>query len=387
MSTIASRALAARTYFLRNPRRVIPITLVIALVVALEIAVITPTNVFEKTAEAYIRPLESLTIVTALTRHDIDDDLSRVLDENPHMERRTKAKMLWIDTPAIIGELASPLLALTPDDREDLMRRLGLHLVAGAMPKEGAPGAVLHVDLARARGMSLGDEFGRIVNPDDSTPGRFVLVGLLDGGPRLGIVDFAYASIPDFVLARRPAFQVVYAKTGEKEESDRYLREAKDDEGHALFRVVDEQWARRLTAKNLRNLPLVIGFITAAAAVIVAFVVMLISVIGFQSRTDEFALFLAVGHRRARLIRKLATETTWTACCGWIGGVLLGLAIVWGYDRLLLRPRALVMEVVDPAPLLYSVLTPVLSALASAAALAARLRRMDPVAVIQRRGA
>jgi hypothetical protein len=45
------------------------------------------------------------------------------------------------------------------------------------------------------------------------------------------------------------------------------------------------------------------------------------------------------------------------------------------------------MEVVDPAPLLYSVLTPVLSALASAAALAARLRRMDPVAVIQRRGA
>ena len=62
MSGIAARALAARTTFLRNPRRVLPIAGVIALVTALEIAVITPTNVFEKTAEVYIRPLEAMTI-------------------------------------------------------------------------------------------------------------------------------------------------------------------------------------------------------------------------------------------------------------------------------------------------------------------------------------
>lgn len=386
MSAYADRALSARTYFLRNPRRVVPIALVIALVVALEIAVITPTNVFERTADEYIRPLESLTIVTALTRMDFDEELSQVLDANPHMDRRIKAKMLWIDTPAIIGELSSPLLALETADREDLMRRLGLRLAEGRMPAEGSAEAVLHADLARARGMKLGDEFGRIVNPDDATPGRFVLVGELEGGPRLGLVDLAYASIPDFVLARRPAFEVIYAKAGEKAASDAYLRAAKNGEGRALFRVVDEAWARDVTAKNLKNLPLVVGFITAINAVIVAFVVMLISVIGFQARTDEFALFLAVGHRRGRLVRKLAGETALTAVVGWVGGVVLGLVIVWAYDRVLLRPRAIVMDVVDVRPLLYSTVTPLLSAVASALALAHRLRTMDPVTVIQRRG-
>ncbi len=382
----AARCLAARTYLLRNPRRVLPVALVQALVTALLVAVITPTNLFERTAETYTRPLEFLTIVTPQLRHDFDEDLLARLDANPHLEKRLQAKMLWIDTPSILGDLSSPLLALKTSDQEELLERMGLRLTRGHLPRPGSPGAALHVDILKARGIDLGAEFGRMVNRDDHTPGRFEVVGALEGGPRVGILDLGYASIPDFVLARLPAFQVIYARDGEKEESDRYLREETSDAGNQVFRVVDESWARALMRRNLKSLPLFIGFITGAVAVIVALVTSLLSVIAFQARTDEFALYLAVGHRRARLVRKLCVETTAIALLGWAVGLGLGVAVVATYDALVLAPKALVMDVIDPRPFVFSLMVPVLSALVSTVAVAVKLHRMDPVAVIQRRG-
>ena len=110
------RALGALTYLLRNPRRVLPVAAIIALVTTLEVAAITPTNAFEATAETYIRPLEYLTIVTPLRRSDFDEELTHLLDANEHMERRLEAKMLWFHTPGIVGELSSPLMALARED-------------------------------------------------------------------------------------------------------------------------------------------------------------------------------------------------------------------------------------------------------------------------------
>ena len=381
-----ARCLAARTYLLRSPRRVLPVALVQALVTALLVAVITPTNLFERTAETYIRPLEHFTIVTPQLTNAFDEDLVARLDANPHLEKRLQAKMLWIDTPSILGELSSPLLALKTADQEELLERMGLRLYRGQLPRPGSPGATLHGDILRARGLEIGDEFGRIVNRDDQTPGRFEVVGVLEGGPRVGILDFGYASIPDFVLARQPAFQVIYARAGEKAESDRYLRDEKNDAGNQVFRVVDEAWARALMRRNLKSLPLFIGFITGAVAVIVALVTALLNVIAFQARTDEFALYLAVGHRRGRLVRKLFLETTATALLGWAVGLAVGVAVVATWDALVLAPKALVMDVIDLRPFLFSLMVPVLSAVVSTVAVAVKLHHMDPVTVIQRRG-
>lgn len=364
----------------------LPVALIQALVTALLVAVITPTNLFERTAETYIRPLEHFTIVTPQLTNAFDDALMARLDANPHMEKRLKAKMLWIDTPSILGELSSPLLALAPSDQEELLERLGLRLDRGKLPSPGSPGATLHGDILRARGLEIGDEFGRIVNRDDRTPGRFEVVGVLEGGPRVGVLDLGYASIPDFVLARQPAFQVIYGRAGEKAESDAYLRDATNEAGNKVFRVVDEAWARTLMRRNLKSLPLFVGFITGAVAVIVALVTSLLNVIAFQARTDEFALYLAVGHRRGRLVRKLFAETTATALLGWVAGLALGVGVVAVYDALVLAPKALVMDVIDPRPFLFSLMVPVLSALVSTVALAVKLHRMDPVTVIQRRG-
>jgi hypothetical protein len=388
MRAAAPKSLSAWTYLRRNPRRVVPVALVQALVTALLLTMITPTNIFDTTNKAYVRVLETFTIVTPRIRSDFDDDLLALLDANPAQERRVRAKVFWMQTPMIVGEAYVPLVAIDEDVQAEFQQRIGNRLVRGKLPAKGTDEAAIHTTILRARGLQIGDTFGQLVNEDDGTPGKFTIVGEIDGDSRLGVVDLDYASNPFYVLARRESFQVVYAKPGRKAESDAYLHEAKPEGAKdPAFRVVDEAYVRRKVEKLLKNLPLLIGFLTGAVALIVALVTALLNVIAFQARVDEFGLYLAVGHRRSRLTRKLALETGITSTLGWLAGLGLGYATLAIYRSVALEPKGILMDLADARALLFSLAVPVLSAAVSATVLTIRLHRMDPVAVIQRRGA
>lgn len=381
------RPLSAWVYLRRNPRRVLPILAIQALVTALLVAIITPTNAFRATSETYLRALDYLTTVTPARRKDFDHELLARLDENEAMLKRLPAKTFMMHTPMIVGRGVAPLLAIEKPHQEELVARVGMRLVRGRLPAARTPEAAIHESVLRARGMDIGDEFGRFVDPNDDTPGKFEVVGVLSGDVRLGLVDFEWCNTPFSVQARTDAYQIVYAKKGQKAASDDFLRSIEDESGNALLRVYDARLARSKLDEHLENLGLIIGFITIAVAVVVALVTALLSVIAFQSRLEEFGLLLALGHRRRTLVRKLFVETSVVAVVGWIAGLALGLGLLVLYRDGVLAPKAIDMHVVDPLPIALSLSVPVLSMCISALALFHRLRRMDAVAVLQRRGA
>lgn len=378
--------LAPALFLRRNPRRVLPVFGIQLLVTTLMVAIVTSVNAFEATSEAYLEPLRHFTIVAPRHRVGLDEELETLLDGNPAMAQRVQAKTLWMRTPMLIGEGRAPLLALPPDAQRPFMQRLGVRLADGQLPEPGTDGAAVHEAVLRARGMRLGDTFGQNVNADDVVLDKFTVVGVLEGGSRIGLVDLAYTSRPGSVLARLPPFEVVYAAPGRKGHSDDWLRAAETPDGARAFRVFDEAFLRERTERSMENLPLLLGFITISIACVVAFVTALLNLIGFQGRVDEFGIYLAVGHRRGPLVKKLALEAGLVAFAGWLVGVGLGLLVLVAFKAIWLEPKGILLWVVDPRPIGYSFSVPVLSAAVSAVALARRLGRMDPVAIIQRRG-
>lgn|GEM_PF-1350554 len=384
---VASAPLSARVYLARNLRRVAPVLSIQALVTCLLVAAITPTNAFEATTQAYTAAMEAITIVTPRERPILDRTLTGLLDANPSQERRQAAKMFWIRTPMIVGEAGAPLLLLDVKEHAALLERVGCRLVEGRMPEPGSAGAVVHEAVLKARGWALGTLFGEEVDRLDGTPGRFEVVGVLAGRARLALGDLSRASQPDSIYARQLPFEVIYAKPGRKEASDAYLEAAKLPSGGAAFRVVNDDLVRARIERAIVNLPLVLTFITAAVAIVVALVTALLNILLFHARLDELALLLAVGHPRRRLVRKLAAESALVALLGWAAGLALGLVVVSIYRALVLEPRGILMHLLDARPLLFSLAVPVLSTLVGSTALRLKLARMDPVAVIQRRGA
>ncbi len=379
-------SLSPWVYVRRNLRRVLPVLAIQALVTYLLVVIITPTNSFETTGVSTLRAFDFFTVVTPQRRATFEDDLLELLDATPGLEKRVEARAFWMRTPMIIGNSYAPLMALTDEVRDEFCRRLGLSLVEGIYPEKDTNGVAVHRAVLKARNLSLGDEFGRLVDETHAAPGRFKIVGVLDGETRLGIADFTFAARPRFVLSRRPPFQLVYAPSGDLAACSESLRQAKVD-GDAAFRVIDAKYVRQRMDNILRNVPLILGFIVGSVAILVALMTSLLTLISFQLRVDEFGLLLAVGHRRGALVRKLAFESGVVALVGWAIGLALGLLTVWLYNRLALEPRGVLMQVVDPRPILLSLAVPLLATGVSAFMLARRLRSMDPVSVLQRRGA
>lgn len=381
------RALAARTWLRRNPRAAGLLLGVQALVTSLFVLVITPTSAFRATSERHARTLDAFTIVAPRSRPVLDDDLAALLDANPAQGGRIPARVYWLRTPMIVGEGEAPLLALDAAAQPAFLARVGLRLVRGRLPAPGTAEAAVHETLLSARGLGLGDAFGQDVAREEGVPGRFTVVGALAGEAFLGVLDLAYASRPASVFVRRPPIELVWARPGRKAESDAWLHAARDAGGEPAFRVVDAAFARAEIDRLLANLPLLLGFVTGAVALVVAWIVSLLSVIAFHLRRDEFALYLALGHARGRLARKLARESFAVAALAWGAGLGLGLGGVALYAAGWLAPKGIVVDLLDPGALLCSLLVPACSTLGAAFALVRELRRMDPVAVLQRRGA
>jgi ABC-type antimicrobial peptide transport system permease subunit len=193
--------------------------------------------------------------------------------------------------------------------------------------------------------------------------------------------------MPTFVLSRIESFQIVYAKPGRKAESDAYLNAAKDEAGRPALRVWDEAFWRKRTEKMLENLPTILNAVVGSISVIVALVVVLLALIAFQARSDEFALLLAVGITRRRLAGKVLLEHLLCAAGALVLGLGLGYGFLAWWDVAVLAPKAILIDFFAPYPLALAATLPLVAAAASAAILTLRLRRMDPVAILQRRNA
>jgi putative ABC transport system permease protein len=279
------------------------------------------------------------------------------------------------------------LCALREGDREEYLRRVGVRLVEGALPATGSDGAAIHRDVAKARSLRIGSRFGRLADPKDQTPGSFTVTGIVDGPSRVGVVDLDYTKAPKFVLAQIPPLRIVYAKEGRKRACDAALNAAKDPDGNLAFRVWDEAFFRQRTEELLANVPLILNAIVGAITVIISIVVVLLAVIAFQARADEFGLLLAVGLSRRRLVRKVVVESLLAAVAAWALGLGIGYGFVALYERLVLAPKAIRIDLFGTYPILLASALPFVASAVSALVLARRLARLDPVAILQRRNA
>ena len=94
-----------------------------------------------------------------------------------------------------------------------------------------------------------------------------------------------------------------------------------------------------------------------------------------------------MGRRRRRVVGKIALETLGAAVAAWALGLGLGFAFLLAYQRLVLEPKAILIRLLDAYPIELASALPLIAAATSVLVLAWRVRRMDPVAVIQRRNA
>jgi len=370
------------TYGRRNFRKILPAVIILTFVVMLVVVILSTIAGLKDSSLVFTREFDEWSLVFPKRDSRLPKALIAEIAAHPSVDRVIDSRNCWVRLRTLIGPIPFNLRAARREEMEYLMTRVAARLKEGALPKAGTSEVALHENLMKANGWTLGREFGMEVDEEDWMPGRFRIVGILEGPTPLGLCSFEYLNNPLQYAFSAKLWErvVVVSKPGRIAELNAFLRGLKDAKIYDKTRSVDD------VSQGFDRILLVFRFISITLIIVVSLVVGLINNIFFAQRIDEFAILLAIGHTKRRLFRMVVGETALMMTLSWALGLALGYAVFGAFRGIVLLPRGIPIPFWHLGPLLVSAALPAVAQGFAVVTVIGRLRRLDPVAIIERRG-
>ena len=370
------------TYARRNARKTLPTVVILTFVVTLVVAILTLLRGLKDSTLLYTREFDRWSVVFPKKATRVPEEIRARILASPDVERLVDSRNCFMRMKTIIGPVPYQLRAAKAEEIPYLLQLVGARLKAGSLPKAGTAEVALHENLMKANGWALGREFGMEVDQKDWMPGRFKVVGVLEGPSPLGVASAEYLSNSAIYLFSAKLWErlLVVAKPGRTDAMNAWLRELPD------VKLYDRAQAVEDVSEGFDRILLILNFVSITLIVVVSVVVGMIHSIFFGQRMDEFAVLLAIGHTRRRLLRKVSLETAGLMAVSWTAGLAGAVAVLAVFRAAVLQPLGVEIPLVQPLAVAVSLSLPVVAHLFATVTVLRRLRRLDPVSIIERRG-
>ena len=272
------------------------------------------------------------------------------------------------------------VFGVTPDARDEMMRRCGLRLASGRLPQENKPELTVSEEIARNRRLKLGDVVLKPEIEDSYSLVPMKLVGTFKGPVWLAVTSRTFIE-NNFPVA--PRGRLIIADSVELQGPLDHALEAKIDKGRA--RVWTYHGLVEETREALSSLYLIMNVVIGIIVFSIAFLLGMLSSIYFTQRLPEFATLAAIGYQRSGLLARVIAEITLLCTLGWILGSILTFAVLTCIKAWIMYPRGLLLNPLDWTAYRYTLPLPIAIVVFSVIAIWNRLRKLDPVSIIERR--
>lgn len=382
--------LSPLVYFRRNPSRALPMGGVIVLSVFLIASVAILANSIDLTVRTIYRYTEFFTYVLPQRQNRaVPDDQQAILKADPRIERIIQGGLFFASIKTVMGRLPFVVLGVEEEDRSYLMARMGTQLIAGRMPAEGMPEAVLSEPIAENKKLKIGDV---VAGPTDEggisgAPVPVRLVGILRGPVWVAFTSKSFCT-SQFLLNPRCVLYT-WKKVADREPLNSAMMPAKNKAAGKLspqqVQVLSKESLLTEVRESLESMYLIMEVVSGTVIFVIALMSGMLANIYFTQRLSEFGVLAAIGYARSRLILRVLAETALLNFCGWlIGGAFSVLGLTYLKDAVF-RARGLFIDPYDLWGYAHTVPVPVCITAFSVATIAVRLMRLDPVTIIERR--
>jgi putative ABC transport system permease protein len=311
---------------------------------------------------------------------------------HPDVERVIPEKGLAILQPALVNSYDVSLLGIRQEDLPYLIDRFGLRIQEGRLLQPRTNEIMLSEEVARALGLTLGDQIDRSIDPDAYylIEAPMVLVGILEGDPstspktgpnvRVGFASYEYIDSHELHEMQITTMLVV-GKEGRRQAVGEFL-----ETEIASPRTVVDTYERQyqLNARDRQGLLVAFGFINVAVAIGAAIVVGIINQIAIAQRLPELGMLNALGYDKNRLIRRLALETAAVSGLSWIVGLVLAFVVLVWLKTGPYYDTGMELDLLNLTPLWFVVPIPLTVIILSTIGIARVFAKLDAVAIVER---
>jgi hypothetical protein len=388
----STRPLSSWTFYLRHRWRGIMLVVAMALMIlgiAFPVFLLTASVNAMKPDYEYLRYFSE---VAPAMGNAVDPGVAAQLRSHPDVARIIPAMRLGLQVlvpPG--GGFHTNIYGVSEDDLPVLMELLDEQLVEGRLPRPRSNEIVIAQGAALNRGLRVGDAVGRPVqqrngehNPmiSDNIPTEMVIVGLLSRNDAwLGFASLEYLESHELTADRAVRLLAVPA-TGRGAALDTWLEE---ELASAQTEVITYSAERRVFQTVTLSIAVLFALVEGLVALVAAIALAALNHIFFAQRREEFGILHAIGRSRPWLVLRTVKETGSTIGLAWAVGAVVCLLGLVGFQALVYTPRGLILDFFDVVPWMFTLPIPLIVVLVGAGTIARTLRRLDPVAVIERR--
>jgi len=363
-----TKPLSVWKYYCNNQKKVVLVLTIIALSAFLQYALLIYTATWLKFAYA-LEPFKLNSNIYVYPHKLKQSQIQQLLNKQPAISKVFPLRLGYTSRP----NGRAFILTLHSKDMNSALHSLDLALIKGRLPAAGTREIALNWRLAAAKGLKIGDHFGRQYAVRDYLIGDYKLVGLLDGDLLIGFADLdSYCH--DFHLAQEDIGFLVIPRKGQFDKVVNFLeqRRRKGPQLYAFYR-----------GTFLETDIFVLNAFYLAITCIVTICVSFLFYIYFYERRPEMCLLEALGYTRKMIFGRVFFEISGISLAGLILGVTVGWLSGQALNSAAFMEQGLPLElwgISYPFKLLTTPLVIILSGLLIVWRL---LKKADPIAAIE----
>lgn len=366
-------------YYTRNKRKALPVLGILTLAVfGISLTLVLTATIFDG-VRGFVSPYYHFVVVEPNYNkkyYQLDTGLRADVRRSEHLAIYAPIQTSFVSGTVLGIQTSFPVFGVSDELMPHVLDATETTLLEGRLPTIRDNEVALHESLMKTRGLSVGDEVGRDLNPEDNLPDKWKVVGVIGGKTVLNLV-----SLDRLSNGRTPNEIVLIPKTGEMDALAADLAALQTERATI---ETPNYWNGYIE----RTLSQYDSLVTAINVVIISVLsvgVGLLNMIYFRQRTGEFGVLAGIGFSRSFLMRRVTLESLLLTVVAWVLGMGLSIAMYQLLDALLFAPQGTHLSILNLRLLTGTLPVPIFVWLFSTVTIMWQLWRLDPVAVIDRR--
>lgn len=373
-------------YYLSNKRRGISLIFVMALTVfSIYFVTSLVQSIFSTVEYSNIACLNDFSFVYPVGGSSfLQNETVEKIKNDDSVENAYPVLLEYTVINNIFGTTSGYAAFMEAADIKEIFNDYSLTVTEGRLPQENSYELIMHEDMLKNKGLSVGDTFGSAVDDGEPIEGTYTITGAFSGNSYMafGTKSFKQKELEELGLDfKNTTFGLLVTPKTDLDAMNTMLDTMSHDEAAAMTL----SYAQKTLKDNVSSIKFLMGVIVIVIAVSISAAVCIVLETTYNDRMEEFGILYAIGYKKSWLFRNIIAEIVVLVFISWILGLILSYGVLSLVAKSVFEPMGQMLSIVSIQSLLYTIIVMVVFVVVTIFVTILKFAKKDLIAIIEMR--
>ena len=344
-------------YYLSNKRRGISLIFVMALTVfSIYFVTSLVQSIFSTVEYSNIACLNDFSFVYPVGGSSfLSDETVEKIQKDDSVKKAYPILLEYTVINNIFGTTSGYAAFMDEADIREIFDDFSLTVTEGRLPEENSYELIMHEDMLKNKGLSVGDTFGSAVDEGEQIDGKYMITGAFSGDSYMafGTKSYRQKELEELGLDfKNTTFGLLVTPKADLDTMNTMLDTMSHDEAAAMTL----SYAQKTLKDNVSSIKFLMAVIVIVIAVSISAAVCIVLETTYNDRMEEFGILYAIGYKKSWLFRNIIAEIVVLVFISWILGLILSYGVLSLVAKSVFEPMGQMLSIVSIQSLLYTII-------------------------------